>query len=572
MMNRHTNKAWFTALLVALALTLIVSACSGKTENKENNGINGNAETSNGTTTPGDTQANEGDQEPDVKPPEPVTYTMNSIVQYMNWDNPVAEEITKRTGVTIQWENVATNESEKVNLWLVGGDYPDLLWLNDSFLDDYVKANAVHDLSDLIKEHGPDIMAAFNDDLSTITQDDGKIWALRAPPATEIDNQGTRGWVHIQIAVLEEAGWPEIKTLDDVYDVVSSYAKKYPEINGGKTIGFSNYGNDNQFHNNFEIASSGQYMGGALSFGPVVVDQDDSVRFKWFDEGSTEVLRMLNRANADGLFDQEWLMQTPDQFKAKCTQGRVLAALGAAPCSADLAQLGMPERQYISFDVLRPGAERFVNVNYVGSDRWLAVSKNVDDPVRVIQFMNEMYKLENQILLGWGIEGENYHVVDGVRTIADGLYDKIVSSPDGYEQVGVSYGRYFMLPWQSGAKISDGDFARFNLSSSWVAAGLTPEIKAALAKYNAETFADLKADEIPVVVPYGSMQVPDDMNSWRVEAISEWNKAATKVILEPNPDKIDEIWAELEQTLKKKGLDDTNARLTELYREFLSNR
>lgn len=562
-MQKEQWKSRNFILFAVITLTLLVSACSG------NSGGSGTDAAS--TPPPAESGgAPSAQPEPIEKPLEPVTYTMNSIVQYMQWDNPVAKEITERTGVTIKWENVATNEAEKVNLWLVGGDYPDLLWLNDAFLGDYVKAKAVHDLTDLIKEHGPDIMAAFNNDLTPITREEGRVWAFRAPPVTEIDDQGARGWVHIQIAVLEEAGWPEIKTLDDVYNVVSSYAAKYPEINGGKTIGFSNYGNENQFYNNFEIGSSGRYMGGPVSFGPVMVDSDNSVRFKWFDPGATDVLRMLNKANANGLFDQEWLVQTPDQFKAKCTQGRVLAALGAAPCSTDLAQLGMGDRQYISFDVLREGTVRHTNFNYNGSDRWLAISKNVDDPVRVIKFMNEMYKLENQILMGWGMEGSTYQVVDGVRAITDGVFEKITGTPDGYEQLGLSYGRYFMLPWQAGAKLSDGDFARFNISTSWVAAGLTPEIREALKRYNAETFADMKVEEVPVAVSYGSMRQPDDVVSWRTEAISEWNKAATKVILESNPSKIDAIWAEFEQTMKNKGLDEMNAKLTQMYKEHLA--
>ncbi len=563
-MQKKQKKSRLSILFTALALSLVVSACSGSKGENGSGADATNAPPTQGEGTPST------ETEPAEQPLEPVTYTMNSIVQYMNWDNPVAKEITNRTGVTIKWENVAQNEPEKVNLWLVGGDYPDLLWLNDDFLGDYMKANAVQELGDLIQKHAPDIMAAFHNDLSPITQEDGKVWALRAPPVKEIDNQGSRGWVHVQIAVLEEAGWPEIKTLDDVYNVVSSYAAKHPEINGGKTIGFSNYGNDNQFYNNFELGSSTQYMGGEVHVGPVQVHEDGSVRFKWFEEGSTDVLRMLNKANANGLFDQEWLVQTPDQFKAKCTQGRVLAALGAAPCSADLAQLGMADRQYISFDVLREGAVRKTNVNLNGSDRWLAISKNVDDPVRVIEFMNEMYKLENQILLGWGIEGETYNVADGVRTIADGVYEKVTGAPDGYEQLGLSYGRYFMLPWQSGAKLSDGDYSRFNLSTSWVAAGLTPEIRDALKRYNAETFADLKAEETPVVVAYGNMKQPDDVVSWRTEAISEWNKAASEVILEPDASKIDAIWAEFEQTMKNKGLDEMNAKLTQMYQEFLN--
>ena len=562
MMDRPSPKRRLAALSALLAAMLCIAACAGAQRTAGPKGVTG-----------GDAAAAD---EAAAAPPdggrEPVVYSMNSIVEYMNWDNPVAREITRRTGVAIQWVNVTTNEAEKIYNWLVGGDYPDLLWLNDKYLGDYVQAHAVHDLTDLIEAHGPNIKAAFDNDLSDLRQADGRIWALRAPPAAEIDNLGARGWIHIQIAVLEEAGWPEINSLDDVYNVVKRYAENHPVINGGKTIGFSNYGNDNQFYNNFELASSGQYMGGDVAFGPVAIAEDNTVRYKWFDEGATDVLRFLNRANADRLFDPEWLVQTPEQFKAKCAQGRVLAALVAVPCSGDLEKLGMPDRQYLSFDLVRPGAVRKVGIDRKGNDRWLAVSANVDDPVRAVRFLDEMYKLDNQILLGWGIEGEHYRVVDGVRTIADGLYDSITRRPDGYEQVGLSYGRFFMLPWQPGAKLIDGDYARFNISAGWYEAGMNRTIKDALARYGATTFKDLLVDEVYVEMPYASMQVPNDAVTWRTEAIREWSKAATAVILEPDPSRIDRIWADFEQTLRAKGLEAQNALLTRLYAEFLAGR
>ncbi len=42
----------------------------------------------------------------------------------------------------------------------------------------------------------------------------------------------------IQKAVLKEFGYPKIKTLDEYFDLIEKYAKKYPTINGLPTIGF----------------------------------------------------------------------------------------------------------------------------------------------------------------------------------------------------------------------------------------------------------------------------------------------------------------------------------------------
>ena len=46
----------------------------------------------------------------------------------------------------------------------------------------------------------------------------------------------------VQKAVLEEAGYPQIHTVDEYFQIIEDYMAKHPEIDGVKTTGFENFG------------------------------------------------------------------------------------------------------------------------------------------------------------------------------------------------------------------------------------------------------------------------------------------------------------------------------------------
>ncbi|HZG74508.1 MAG TPA: extracellular solute-binding protein, partial [Paenibacillus sp.] len=344
---------------------------------------------------------------------EPFTFTMNTDNPNINWDNEVAAEITKRTGATIKWDVITGDFREKMNVWLAAGDYPEVINIHDNTLQSYIEAGAVLDLTDLIMEHAPNIQKAFNNDFSILQHSDGKIYGLLQPPTKEVRRINDKGWIAIQSAALKEAGYPEIKTLEDVKKVVVDYIAKYPEIDGGKTIGFSNYGAANQLYNVFDTAA--RSYAGLPTTAQYFVDDQNNARLRFFEPGYTDLFKFFNQINKEGLFDPESLVQTPEQFTTKCSQGRVIVIFGGGgDCNGTLEANGMEDRSYVYFDIVAPGKTKLQNEFSKnpsrGGDMWLSFTKNAKDPVRLIQFYDDMYKLENQILVGWGIEGKYYTV------------------------------------------------------------------------------------------------------------------------------------------------------------------
>ncbi|HZG58835.1 hypothetical protein [Paenibacillus sp.] len=505
---------------------------------------------------------------------EPFTFTMNTDNPNINWDNEVAAEITKRTGATIKWDIITGDFREKMNVWLAAGDYPEVINIHDNTLQSYIEAGAVLDLTDLIKEHAPNIQKAFNNDFSILQHTDGKIYGLLQPPTQEVRRLGDRGWIAIQAAALKEAGYPEIKTLEDVKKVVVDYIAKYPEIGGGKTIGFSNYGAANQLYNIFDTAA--RSYAGLPTTAQYFVDDQNNARLRFFEPGYTDLFKFFNEINKEGLFDPESLVQTQEQFTTKCSQGRVIVIFGGGgDCTGTLEANGMEDRSYVYFDLVAPGKTKLQNEFSKnpsrGGDMWLSFTKNAKDPVRLIQFYDDMFKLENQILVGWGIEGKYYTVEDGKRTVTDWFIDFTKQNPNTYwEDLGIGYARPLSTNYASGFTLSDGDFAMYSSSESWISKRTNPTVNEAYAKYGAKTAADMLVKGQQKAYNFTTAKWTDEIKTFNTEAIAEWGKTLPKFILEKDSSKLDSIWAEFESTLKDKGLDKQNAEVTRIYQEHLA--
>lgn len=553
--------------VVLLTASMLVTACS-----KNNTGAESSQSASPSPTASGTASASADPSPSAPAEKKPFTFTMNTDNPNMNWTSDVAKEITKRTGATIKWDIITGDFRTKMNVWLAAGDYPEVINIHDNTLQSYIQAKAVLDLTDLIKEHAPNIMKAYHDDLSLLQdKNDGKIYGLLQPPTDKVNDLTQKGWIAIQSAVLKEAGYPQIKTLDDVHKIVADYMKKNPEIGGGKTIGFSNFGEANMLFNNFDSAAR-QYAGFANTSGYYVDDQWNA-RYRFFEPGYTDFFKFLNQINKEGLFDPESLVQTQDQFTTKCNQGRVLVIFGGgSDCNASLESNNMADHSYVWFDIVAPGRTKMVAtpVTYAnrGGEMWLSITKNAKDPVRIIEFYDDMFKLENQILVGWGFEGKHYTVENGKRVVTDWLVDQYKTHPDTFwEDVGLGYARQMSTNYGAGFTLSDGDFAMWQFSESWISKTTSPVVVDTLAKYGAKTQADLLVKGVEKTYPRTAGKGTDEMKKFNTEAIAEWGKTLPKFILEKDPSKLDGIWQGLEKTLKDKGLDKINQAATQIFQE-----
>ncbi|MBB6669356.1 extracellular solute-binding protein [Cohnella nanjingensis] len=161
------------------------------------------------------------------------------------------KEYEKMTNVHIQWEPQIPfqNLSEKLNITLAGGDYPDAFYgagsaITPADMLKYGGEGVFLKLNDLIDKYAPNVKKLFdeNPDIKKgYTMADGNIYSF--PTVVEPDymsvRMGRRIWLKKQW--LDQLGIPEPKTADDFYNMLKTIKEKDP-AGGGNTIAFSGFG------------------------------------------------------------------------------------------------------------------------------------------------------------------------------------------------------------------------------------------------------------------------------------------------------------------------------------------
>ncbi|HEY9575594.1 MAG TPA: extracellular solute-binding protein, partial [Lachnospiraceae bacterium] len=154
----------------------------------------------------------------------------------INDDNEIQEIIAKKTGAKVKetWLTGQTAE-EAIGTMIAGGDYPDFIDGGSNSVQLY-QAGALVPLDDYLDKY-PNIKNFLTEeDWDKLRQDDGHIYWI--PQFSNIRNAES-GTVHndeafwIQARVLEWAGYPQIKTMDEYFDIIEGYLKEHPTMEDG---------------------------------------------------------------------------------------------------------------------------------------------------------------------------------------------------------------------------------------------------------------------------------------------------------------------------------------------------
>lgn len=226
---RKAKKTKAAALLLGWFLLLgQLAGCGGGSAGTSGGGTNGAAEN--------------GGQSPNGS--GPVTLTYFSEDASSNWNNMqdrVGKVLTEKTGVILDAEFAVGDPVQKVSIMAATGDVPDLIAAK-SDLGKLIDVGAVLDLTDLIDKHAPNIKKMLGDKIVRIkySLDDPAIYAI--PTWSSVDERKFKaeGGFQLQHRVVKEAGYPEIRTVEDYEKVIKDYLAKHPtDENGNKNIGLT---------------------------------------------------------------------------------------------------------------------------------------------------------------------------------------------------------------------------------------------------------------------------------------------------------------------------------------------
>ncbi|RXZ79683.1 ABC transporter substrate-binding protein [Paenibacillaceae bacterium] len=473
-------------IMAALAIMLLLAGCGNS-----NSGSTGTDNAPKGST------ENKSNEAKSAEEKAPVTFTYFNAASAGKDGNTnetvLGKILEEQTGVNFRIEHLVGDLNTKLGVLLASGDLPDVV-VPDTGMDKMLDANAFIPLNDLLDQYGPNLKKLYAPYWDKLPAEDGNIYIIPfAATHGFVPDMYQPGAFYIQRGVLKEFGYPKLETLDEYFDLIKKYKEKYPQINGGSTIGFEALTDDWRF---FTLSNPAANLAGLPNEGEVYVDMDTKQAHVTGDtEFTKRWLQTLNKANGDGLFDKESLVAKYDQYIAKLSSGRVLGFFDygwqITPAVQNLIQAGDNDREFIGFPLVfdKGVQEQYMDPPVFATNRGIGITTSAKDPARIIQFFDNMVKEENQKLLFWGEQGKTYEVDEKGRFYKTKEQIEQTGEPEFQQSYGFKYFSYY---WPMGAGLFEDGNAYFpDRQPEVIADRYTDGDKEILEAYGLQVFTDV---------------------------------------------------------------------------------
>ncbi|MCM2674184.1 ABC transporter substrate-binding protein [Alkalicoccobacillus plakortidis] len=516
--------------------------------------------------------ANVEDEDPDGD----ITLSLFGADMHSQWDNmesPVSQIVKEETGVTLNAEFDVNGGDQKISLMAASGDYPDLI-LPKGNASTLVDSGALLDLTDLIDEHAPNLKKIYGEyyDRLKWSNEDESIYILATPPVDQTYWQPGTGFM-LQHDVVEELGYPDIRTVQDFEDAIKEYKDINPTIDGQPTIGLSLLADDWRIM--ISTTDPAAFATGSTGDGEFYVDPETyEAKLHYRRSEEKDYFRWLNHMNDIDLLDPESFVQKYDQYLAKISSGRILGLIDSdwqvGEAQRALREAGMENRMHGMYPVTLTEEFKhpnFQDTGYLGG--WgIGISVDCENPVRAIKFLDYLASDEAQILQNWGIEGEHYTIEDGKRVISEEEMDERDNNANYQKQTGIGVLKGFAPAYGDGVEDSTGQTYTI-ASPEQIKDSYTDKEKEVLGEYGAELWKDLypQEDEFPAK-PWGAaynMAVPSgsslELTLQRCLDIMK-RKVPEAILADPND--FDKVWDEFMSELEAAGVEEAEKEYTEL--------
>ncbi len=340
----------------------------------------------------------------------------------INDDNEIQQLIAEKTGVKVKetWLTGQTAQ-EAVGTLIAGGEYPDFIDGGDGCAQLY-DAGALVALDDYIDKY-PNIKEFLTEqEWDKLRQEDGHIYWINQfgniygeEKATTHNDEAF--W--IQTRVLEWAGYPEVHTMDQYFDLIERYNEANPTMEDGTAnIPYTILCDDWRY---FCLENAPQFLDGYPNDGSCIVDPETLTIIDYNTTPTAKrYFQKLNEEFKKGVVDPESFTQTYDEYIAKLSTGRVLGMIDqwwdfAYTVRDSLKQQGLDLKgcDYVPLPItieegIKNQWHNSGGVLNVASG--IAITTSCKDVEGAMQFINDLLDQDVHDLRFWGVKDVDYNV------------------------------------------------------------------------------------------------------------------------------------------------------------------
>ena len=418
----------------------------------------------------------------------------------INDDNEIQQIIADKTGVKVKetWLTGQTAE-EAVGMMITGGELPDFIG-GGSGQSQLYDADVLVPLDDYLDDY-PNIKNFFTQQQwDQLRQDDGHIYWI--PQFSNIKGE-EKVCTHndeafwIQARVLKWADYPEIRTMDQYFDLIERYNEANPTMEDGtENIPYTILCDDWRY---FCLENAPQFLDGYPNDGSCIVDPETLTVIDYnTTDTAIRYFQKLNEEYQKGIVDPESFTQSYDEYIAKLSTGRVLGMIDqwwdfAYTAGDAIKQAGLDEQgcDYIPLPItIDESVENqwHCSGGVLNVSDGLAITTSCEDVEGALQFVDDLLTQDIHNLRFWGVEGVDYNVDENgefYRTEEQ----RTRGVDTAYKASHTCTYSYF--PQYSGTSDDGINANKPDGQANEFFDGLNDDVKEAFSAYGAETYVDM---------------------------------------------------------------------------------
>ena len=418
----------------------------------------------------------------------------------INDDNEIQQIIADKTGVKVKetWLTGQTAE-EAVGMMITGGELPDFI-CGGSGQSQLYDADVLVALDDYLDDY-PNIKNFFTQQQwDQLRQDDGHIYWI--PQFSNIKGE-EKVCTHndeafwIQARVLKWADYPEIRTMDQYFDLIERYNEANPTMEDGtENIPYTILCDDWRY---FCLENAPQFLDGNQNDGSCIVDPETLTVIDYnTTDTAVKYFQKLNEEYQKGIVDPESFTQTYDEYIAKLSTGRVLGMIDqwwdfAYTAGDAIKQAGLDAQgcDYIPLPITIDESVKnqwHCSGGVLNVSDGLAITTSCEDVEAALQFVDDLLSQDIHNLRFWGVEGVDYNVDDnGEFYRTEEQRTRAVDT--AYKASHTCTYSYF--PQYSGTSDDGINANKPDGQANEFFDGLNDDVKEAFSAYGAETYVDM---------------------------------------------------------------------------------